>query len=540
MRCCLAAYNAGIYPGMPLAEARAVLPHARTAPFDPARSHAALTRLALWATRYSPAVMVDPTPLPRPRRTHLNLPTAPDGILLDITGAAHLFGGEPLLLHDFRQRLARNGLAARLAAAPTIGAAWALARFGPHPLATLDQPQLADALAPLPVHALRLDPLNTSPTHTIQNTLQQVGIERVGQLLALPRESLAARFGPDLLLRIDQALGRAAEPLTPLKIPAPLEAARHFEAPITDTTTVMLAAQELLEALCRELLARESGMRELELELRFNESRPQTTRLVLGRPTRNHKHLWALLKPRLETLTPQALRNLENTNLTIGVEAVTLRAPIIARLRHGQITLDGTTDNPAQEAVSEFLDTVANRIGPNRVLRLHPVDTHVPERAVKLTEAITPGDGEHVIARIAPAQPHPESPFRGGLAMSHRPSTLLDAPESADVIALTPDGPPRSLHWRSRHYTIIAAVGPERIGGEWWKTTPPPPPPAAPTPKPPQAHAAAPPIPPPDDPVLAGALTFRDYFKIQTAEGAWLWVYRNTVSNRWFVHGLWS
>ncbi|MEQ9330084.1 DNA polymerase Y family protein, partial [Thalassobaculum sp.] len=209
-----AAERAGVTPGMALADARALCPALAVAPADPDGDAAALGRLALWCGRYSPWTAVD-TPTA----------DAPDGIVLDITGCAHLFGGEAAMLGDIAGRLADFGLTARLAAAPTPGAAWAVARHGAGSCGIVPDDALAETLAPLPLAALRLDT-------AVVEAMSRVGLKRVGDLLGKPAAPLAARFGPRLVTRLDQALGRQAETVHGLAPPPCHEARRVFAEPI--------------------------------------------------------------------------------------------------------------------------------------------------------------------------------------------------------------------------------------------------------------------------------------------------------------------
>ena len=466
-RCCRAACAAGVTRGMTLAEARMLCAQVTVEPFDAAKSRSALERMAHWCMRFSPGVSLDPAPLDSfPEGT-------PDGLLLDITGEARLFGSEHLLLTEIAGWFRRLGFAARLAAAPTVGAAWALARFGPHPLSSVPEERAAEALGALPLAALRVD------GETLEN-LAQVGVERIEQLLALSRESLRIRFGSDLLWRLDQALGRIEERIVPLKPPEPLCVRRAFDGAATQLEAVTVTVRELIGELAQRLLLNESGVRKIHLELTRADALPVFCEVTLGRPSRNEKHLWSLLRPKVEAM-----------NLGYGVEAVALTAAWVESIRHTQ---HDAWDEGAQDRrqVEELVDTLANRLGPDQVLRARAHESHMPENA-RVLEPMR----EH------PAQ---RDKTEAVLVSADRPSLLLDPPEPAQAVALLPDYPPARIHWQGVEHRLVTGIGPERIITEWWQDR---------------------------------GLSTRDYFKVQTAAGQWLWVYRELETSRWFVHGLW-
>jgi protein ImuB len=447
---------------MSLAEARGLCAAARVLPLDPAHSLRCLTRLAEWAMRFSPMVAVDPV------ATGETVP-GPEGLLLDVTGTAHLFGGEPLMLAEMAARLRRLGFSSRLCIAPTVGAAWALARHGPATLSFLPEERTTAALSPLAVAALRLP-------RGICSSLADVGIERVAHLLALPRESLLVRYGEEVLLRLDQAFGRMEERIEPIRPAEPMAVSRAFEGATTQLEAVMLTVQELLAELTKQLREKESGTRGVRVELYRMNDPPVSREIVLGRPSRQVKHLWSLLRPKVESM-----------HLGHGVEAVALTATWIERIRHGQEAIWGDAADAQDEQVfGAFVDTLVNRWGERRVLTPLPAASHVPEEAYRLVPATQ-------VAAVARDSP-PELPW------VDRPPHLLEQPEPADAVALQPDHPPRWLRWRGEGRPVRQGIGPERI----------------------VAHGT------------------RDYFKVQWENGLWLWAYRVLETGEWFVHGLWA
>ncbi|HUO08921.1 MAG TPA: DNA polymerase Y family protein [Phycisphaerae bacterium] len=471
-RCCAQCAATGVRPGMTVAEAKALCPAARVAPFDPDRSRQAMSLLAKWALRFSPTVAVD---------RHVSgrfADDVPEGLLLDVTGEAHLFGSEHLLLTEIATRLRDIGFTARLAIAPTVGAAWAAARFGPHPLAVVGEEQLQKAIESLPIAALRISP-------EIAAGLRQVGIERVCHLLNLQREDLLTRFGDELLLRLDQAMGRMTELIQPMRVAEPIAVQRVFEGASTQLEAVMITVQELLASLHEKLLERESGIRGVRVELNRVNLPPASRELVVGRATRDAKHVWNLLRPKVEQM-----------HLGYGVEAVKLTAYWVERIRHRQMEAweTGEHQDTHDREYEALLDTLVNRWGDKRVLRAHAVASHVPEVArqfrpvrekVPLNAGVEPTD----------------------MLFLDRPSILLEHPEQAEVLFLQPDHPPAHMQWRGESHALTNGAGPERIATAWWG---------------------------------ARLSSTRDYFKMQTEQGLWVWIFRELETGRWFVHGLWA
>ena len=302
-----AATAAGLAPGMPLADALSFVPGLATAPAEPAEDAAALRRLAEWCTRYSPWTAPDGT----------------NGVRVEITGSAHLWGGEAALAADLMARLRRRRVAARIAVADTLGAAWALARFAEAGDGTviLSPGEARGALAPLPVEALRLDPITA-------RGLRRVGLKRIGDLYAMPRDALARRFGEGVARLLDQALGELPEPLSPLG-EAPLRRVRlSFAEPIADPAGLAFAAERLTGDLVTRLALEGTGARRLGLAFHRVDGRVEWIRLGTARPSRDPRHLAALFKERLDTVDPG-----------LGVEDMILSASTVEPLPPEQITL---------------------------------------------------------------------------------------------------------------------------------------------------------------------------------------------------------
>jgi protein ImuB len=481
-RCCDRAAAAGVRQGMTLAHARALLSadHLTVADFDPAGDLARLHALARWATRFTPLVTADP----------------PDGLLLDVAGCQRLFRGERALVDRLIRDVERLGFQCRPAVAPTFGCAWAMARFAQPRQHTPSVPDdgVRQALVNLPVAGLRLD-------EATQTALRELGIESIGQLLDLPRRSLPARFGETLLLRLDQALGQAVETIDPVRFTELPRSEMVFDGPTTQLKAIDLAVRRLLDDLANQLEHRGCGVRQLDLTLARSDAGPVAVTVNLSRPSRNAKHLWSLLAPRLE-----------QADLGFGIERVELVARHVGRLRHRQLRQWSEPSDrhaDADESLGELFDTMISRLGPARVTRVRNIETHLPERAF-----------DHQPIHQA-AGPHGDDTPR---ALPHdRPSMLFRRPEPAMVVAVAPDGPLSRLRWRRQDHPVVTCRGPQRISREWWRH---------PTTRAGPSTAAKRPD------ALAPAT--RDYFMVQTATGQWLWVFRQLETGCWFVHGLWA
>lgn len=429
---CITAANAaaerlGLAAGDRLADARAKAGMLQVRPADPAADDAALLRLALWATRYTPAV------------ARFGEADGADGFFLDITGASHLFGGEEELLTDLAWRLDRFGLSARLAVADTAGAAWALSRFHPAPPVALNSGREAEALAPLPIEALRL----SADTRT---TLRRLGFKRVGALIDKPRAPFSARFERELLRRLDQALGRAAEPLQ-LVVPPPVyHSIRYLLEPVFTQAAVVRLSERLMHTIGHALARDGVGARALRLTLYRVDGETLVIDLGLARPTRNAEHVARLIDLKLERMGP-------DVDAGFGFETIGLAITTAERMDDRQVDLACTTEHASAERCAALIDSLQQRLGPGRVRRLAPVASHLPEQA----------ETSYAAAEAPAAWPAPDD----------RPRPLLmlaQAEVAADVLALVPEGPPRRISFCSALITSSAGKSCSvrtRVHGSW-------------------------------------------------------------------------
>ena len=453
----------GIYPGAAAARAQAIAADLIIQDADLAGDQDGLEKLALWALKsFSPIVA----------------PDLPDGLVIDATGAAHLKGGEATYLKDLVRRLAKVGVSARAAMSGSWGSAHALARYVANPTVIVDSADSGRAIAGLPVAALRL------PQATVDG-LSKVGFDVVGELEASARAPLVNRFGPELMRRLDQAYGRAAEVIEPVAAPELVQVRRAFAPePIGAPETLARYTIKLVEALCAALEERGLGVRIADLRFHRVDNRIEAVRVATAKPVRDLKRLSRLLCDKIETVDPG-----------FGVEQMVLAAvatePLVWKPQANDLTA------PAAPDVSDLIDTLANRLGrKGRLYRLDPGDSFVPERSVQ---------------KVAPTAPAPVLTWPENWP---RPTRLLPRPEPFTAMALLPDQAPTVFTWRGQRRRVVRADGPERIHGEWWR-------------RPGELWAS------------------RDYFQLETETGERFWVFRRGDGEwapsgdlSWWMHGL--
>lgn len=351
---------------------------------------------------------------------------------MDSTGAAHLWGGEAGMLIDVEARLAAQGLTARVAMAPTRGAAWALARFG-SALAICGQDDLADTLAPLPARALRLTP-------EAARVLDRLGLRTIGMLAALPRAALLRRFrsadGP--LAMLDRAMGRLPEPLDAAAEPARFIARMPLPEPTMDAAPWL---PELCERLCADLARDGRGVRLLRLTIYRTDGEARSCTISTARAAADPAHLERLLIARAAGLDPG-----------FGFDLIALEAPRTESLTPRQMELDGRRD--AEADLATLIDRLTARLGPGAVTWSAWRESHLPERVERRVPALG----------TAPATP-PAIPRA-------RPIRLLEPPEELRVLYAVPEGPPVCFVWRGVEHRALRHQGPERLAPEWWRARP--------------------------------------------------------------------
>lgn len=478
-----AAMRLGLRSGARVTDTRALVPDLRVEAADPAGEARDLAMLAQWCRRWCPWTQID----------------APRGLMLETTGSDHLSGGEAAMLTAIMRSLAAAGWTARLAAAPTIGAAWALARYTRARTQICAPENLRARLAPLPVRALRLEAGSVT-------LLARLGLKTIGALDALPRTALARRFTrpptpfADPVLRLDQAMGRLAEPLMPGHPREPLRAVRRLAEPVTETSGVAHLLEALSDDLSREMEAAGCGARRLRLTGYRVDGAISQLEVSVSRGSRDPHHLAKLFESRLDRL-----------DAGFGFDAIALEAVRHEPLDALQPALGAgaapARDGNAAEAVelARLIDRLVARLGPDAIRRPRPQGSHLPERA----EILAPV-GE--TAAETALRPRTAAPPTDGPA---RPLRLLARPEEASVVYGVPDGPPARFVWRRQSHAVTRSEGPERIAPEWWREP--------------------------------GRARLRDYYHVEDSAGRRFWLYREGLAQdgrgeapRWFVHGIFA
>jgi protein ImuB len=500
------AERAGLRLDQPLRDATAMCPDLLTRPANPQAEAAFLTVLRRWAGKFSPWVAEEP----------------PHSLVIDLTGCAHLFGGEAALMAQVELDCADLGLTMRAGIADTPGAAWALARFAgqgvsparsgddimqearatrsraakrrgwergglppappppPVPQGVIAQPgQMRQALAPLPVAALRLSP------DTVAG-LARLGLHRVGDLLGLPRAALARRFGAETLRRLDQALGLETEPVSPARAPLHFAARITFPDPIGLLEDVQAGLDRLLPALAARLTEKGRGARRVRMQAFRSDGRVEVIEVGLARPAADPARIRPLLWLKLDRIDPG-----------FGIDCLRLEAvetePVHATQHsgHQDAAAAAGVHRSGDMALSDLLGKLGARLGMEAVTRLHPAESHIPEKSVQVLTAAwsAPAPGPWPVPRA----PRPLLLFR--------PEPVA-APEEPQV--------PQAFRWRRRDLRVVTATGPERIAPEWWL----------------------------DDPDWRSGP--RDYWRVVTDTGDRLWLFfahGADLSPGWFCHG---
>ncbi len=487
-----AARTHGLAIGERLTDARAKVPHLASSLHDKSADLAMLLQLARWTERWSPWIAMD----------------VPNGLLLDITGIAHLFGGEDMMLADIKDRFKKLGFTVHPGLAGTQKAAWALARFAPDtPIAPENDER--NVLKPLPVEALGLDGKTC-------HTLRRLGLKSIGQLYDIPRASLARRFRSfeksktkasrcrsnnieEIVVQLDQALGLADHPLDPLTHP-PVFTVRHaLLEPLISANGIKTIIARLSEALCTRLQDAGHGALRVTCKLYRSDGSRIILPTGLARPSRDAHHIARLFEFKLDTI-----------DAGFGIDAATLEANEVVPLELTQSSLTPGSRLRDGSALAELADRIANRPGGSALTSLMPVASHIPEQAQKPTPVgFAEPDQPDLLGQTTNTYAANDTPVR--------PITLLERPESVRVIATVPDGPPVRFTWRHIAHHVVRAEGPERLAPEWWHI---------------QAKRRE---------------RLRDYYIVEDDTGRRYWLYREglygdplTPEPQWFIHGLFA
>jgi protein ImuB len=451
------AQTKGVYKGMALADARAIIPSLQAMDEIPGLTNKLLNRLAGWCIRFTPFTSID----------------SPDGLILNVTGCSHLWGGDEPYLAEIIKRLEARGYQVRAAMADTAGTAWAIARYGKESF-IIDSNQTIKALLPLPPEALRLEP------GTIER-LYKLGLRQIKDFIGMPRSALRRRFGPQLIHRLNQALGNEEEVIEPVQPIEPYQERLPCLEPIVTITGIEIALQRLLKALCHRLQQEQKGLRLSCFKCYRVDGKIEQVDIGTNRPSYNVNHLFKLFEIKLSTIEPD-----------LGIELFVLEAPKTEDHSPLQEKLWESTCGLDSAGLSELLDRLAGKFGANHIHRYVPDEHYWPERSIKITSSL---------------QEKPTTTWRTDRP---RPLQLLPRPEPIVVTAPIPDYPPMLFRYKGKLHKIIKADGPERIEQEWW--------------------------------LQQGQ--HRDYYSVEDEEGNRYWLFRlghySDQTYQWFIHGFFS
>lgn len=406
----------GICCGTVVADARAVYPGLEVFDDKPQLVEQLLKALGEWCIRYTPVVAVD----------------LPNGLILDISGCAHLWGGEAAYLNEILKRLSAFGYHVKAAIADTIGSAWAVCYFGDQGAAIVEPGRQAEALSPLPAAALRLE-------DTVVEKLRKLGFYQVKSFLHMQRRALRRRFGQAMLDRIDQALGWVKERIEPICPIVPYQERLPSLEAIRTKTGIEIALKKLLEGLCKRLEKEGQGLRKCSLKTYRVDGRQQLIEIGTSRASRNIQHLFKLFEDKISTIAPG-----------LGIELFVLEAAVVEDLSANQEAIWSTTTGNQQALIAELIDRISGKVGEKAVHRYLPAEHHWPEYAVKLADSLE-------------EQPATDWPLD-----LPRPLHLLPIPQAIEVTVRLPDYPPMLFHFQGKLHRVKKADGPERIEQEWW------------------------------------------------------------------------
>lgn len=409
------AYLQGIAVGMPLADAKALVPAIYAMDDKPGRNSKLLKGLGEWCIRYTPFVSVN----------------VPDGLFLDISGCAHLWGGEYNYLKDLILKLQSKGYQVRGAIADTVGAAWAVARFGKDkPI--IESGKQAEALFPLPPAALRLDAM-------VLDRLGKLGLRTVESFAGMPRSVLRRRFGEGILLRLGQAFGDDDEFIEPIQTVEPYQERLPCLEPIRSAPGIEIAIQKLLEKLCERMQNEGKGLRNALLTCYRIDGKILQEGIGTNQPSCHPQHLFKLFELKIASIEP-----------ALGIELFVMEANKVEDLQPGQEALWKTSPALNNKEVVQLLDRLSAKLGPDKIHRYLPDEHHLPERSIQEAASIT------------------VKPITDWQNDKPRPIELLRRPQPIEVTAPIPDYPPMLFRYNGKTYPVVKSDGPERIEQEWW------------------------------------------------------------------------
>ena len=410
-----AAEAEGVLTGMNVADAKAIFPALEIIDAKPGRNAKLLKGLGEWCIRYAPIVAVD----------------QPDGLILNITGCAHLWNGEAAYLKEIVTRFERKGYHVRGAIADTIGTAWAIARFGrAQPI--IESGLEREALISLPPAALRLE-------QQVLDRLQKLGLTRIQSFISIPKQALRRRFGAELLQRLQQALGQEEEYIRAIQLPEAFQERLPCLEPIRNAAGIEVAISRLLDALCERLQKDGKGLRKALLKCFRVDGKIEQIGIGTSKASNHTEHLYKLFELHISSIRPD-----------FGIELFIMEATQVEDAPLTQEALWAGKQGLKNQEIAELLDRLAGKVGANAIHRYLPAEHYWPERSIKLATSLE------------------QKPSTQWVKDRPRPTLLLKEPVLIEVTAPVPDYPPMSFRYQDKVHYIEKSDGPERIEREWW------------------------------------------------------------------------
>ena len=448
----------GVEEGMVLADARALIPSLEVMDDPPGLAEKLLKAIAEWCIRYTNIVALD----------------LPDGIIMNVTGCAHLWGGEMKYIQDINQRLHNRGYQVRATMADTIGCAWAMAHFGnAHPI--VPRGKQMEAMLLLPPAALRLE-------FEMVDRLHKLGLHQVRHFISMPRNALRRRFGKEILIKLDQALGHEEETIFPVEPIEPYRERLPCLELIVTAKGIEIALQCLLDMISIRLKDEGMGIRKARFSGFRVDGKIEYIEIGTHRATQNLSHLYKLFEEKISSIEPD-----------LGIELFMIEVLKAEKCSANQERIWESVEGLRDPGLNELLDRLVNRFGEGHIHRYLPAEHYLPEKSFKKSVSIT------------------EESVQPWMVDKPRPLNLLPRPQSIDVTAPIPDYPPMNFRYQGKLHIIKKADGPERIEQEWW--------------------------------IKEGP--HRDYYSVEDEEGRRYWLfrsghYREDKSPNWYIHGFFA
>lgn len=474
------AFNQGIRMGFNLAQCRIINSDIEVFEDNPEEDYNALLRLTHWAMRYSPSCAVssyDPY----------------YSIIIDITGASHLFGTEQAVLNDIISRFGKLNIEVKAALADNVSSAWAFAFYDKRAKQGLVlNGDITEAIDSLPIAALRIE-------KSTQEQLSSLGINNIGQLRALPIKSMARRFGTYLVRAMNRIYGLEPEAINPVKEIVPDIIVHRLNYAILNQEGLELETNKAIEKFCEFLKNTNRGAKKIRLCF-FRVDGFTFEINAVSASINNDPKVWQqLIKYKLEAIG-------DKIDFGFGIDQITAYLELCEILKFHAISLDEKQADKimAEDNINRLIERLSSKIGPQNVTRIKLCDTYVPEKSVQKLNAIdyniegkTEKKGETII-------------------IDNRPLFLLKRPQEIEVMAEVPDGAPLRFIFRKQQYRVRSASSPERI----------------------------------IEPIFNNSSKFlsinshhlRDYYTIETDNGLRFFIFRRGLYGgetppKWFIHG---